>query len=128
VKLLVDEQGTTETQAALSYATVVATSEISYVEGRAAIARMRAGGRIGASASRSARRLLDEIWLDLLAVPADDELLAAAAELADEHSLRGYDSVQLAAATSLRAADDVTFACWDAELRAAAENVGLTVS
>lgn len=128
MKLLVDEPGTKETQAALSDAAVVATSEISYVEGRAAIARMRAGGRIGTSASRSARRLLDEIWLDLLAVPADDELLATAAELADEHSLRGYDSVQLAAATSLRAAGDVTFACWDTELRAAAENVGLAVS
>lgn len=128
MKLLVNEPGTAETQAALSDAAVVATSEISYVESRAAIARMRAGGRIGASASNSARRLLDEIWLDLLAVPADDELLATAAELADEYSLRGYDSVQLAAATSLRTAGDVTFACCDAELRAAAESVGLTVS
>lgn len=112
----------------MSEAAVVATSEISYVEARAAIARMRAGGRIGTGESRSARHLLDDVWLDLLSVPPDDELLATAAELADAHSLRGYDSVQLAAATTLQAADDVTFACWDVELRTAAERVGLTVA
>jgi predicted nucleic acid-binding protein len=109
-------------------ATAVATSDVSYVEARAALARMRAGKRLGASASRAARRLLDEIWLDLLSVPPDDELLARAADLADEHSLRGYDSLQLAAAVSLRSAGDVTFSCWDAELRAAAEDLGLVVA
>jgi predicted nucleic acid-binding protein len=112
----------------VSEATAVATSDVSYVEARAALARMRSGKRMGANASQAARRLLDEIWLDLLSVPPDDELLARAAELADEHSLRGYDSVQLAAATSLRRAGDVTFACWDVELRSAAEDMGLAVS
>lgn len=89
---------------------------------------MRAGGRIDADAVRSARRLLDEIWLDMLSVPPDDELLARAADLADEHSLRGYDSVQLAAASSLQSAGAVTFSCWDAELRSAAQDVGLAVA
>jgi uncharacterized protein len=125
---VVEETGTSETREIVSEATAVATSDVSYVEARAALARMRAGKRIGASASRAARRLLDEIWLDLLSVPPDDDLLTRAADLADEHSLRGYDSVQLAAATSLQQAGDVTFACWDVELRAAAKDVGLAVS
>jgi uncharacterized protein len=128
IKLIVDEQGTRQTREAVGEAAAVATSDISYVEARAALARMRAGGRIGAKAARTARRVLDEIWLDLLSVPPDDELLARAAELADEHSLRGYDSLQLAAATSLQGAGDVTFACWDAELRAAAADVGLALA
>lgn len=128
VKLIVDERGTRQTRKVVGEAAAVATSDISYVEARAALARMRAGGRIGANATRAARGVLDEIWLDLLSVPADDELLAMAAELADEHSLRGYDSVQLAAATSLQRAGDVTFACWDLELRAAAQDVGLAVA
>lgn len=106
----------------------MASSDISYVEARAALARMRAGRRIDPKTCRAARSVLDDIWLDVLSVAPDDELLAAAAELADEHSLRGYDSVQLAAATSLQAAGEVTFACWDVELRAAAEDVGLTVA
>jgi uncharacterized protein len=125
---VVDEPGTREVQAVVSEATVVATSDVSYVEARAAIARMRASKRIGANASRSARRVLDEVWLDLLSIPPDDESLARAADLADAHSLRGYDSVQLAAATSLRGAGQVTFACCDAELRLAAEDVGLAVA
>ncbi|MDP9134237.1 MAG: type II toxin-antitoxin system VapC family toxin [Actinomycetota bacterium] len=125
---MVDERGTRQTREVVSEAAAVATSDISYVETRAALARMRAGGRIGSDAARTARRVLDEIWLDLLSVPPDDELLARAAELADEHSLRGYDSVQLAAATSLQTAGDVTFTCWDVELRAAAADVGLSVT
>lgn len=124
---MVDERGTDQTREAVSEASVVATSDVSYVEARAALARMRAGARIGANAARTARRYLDDIWLDLLSIPPDDELLARAADLADEHSLRGYDSVQLAAATALRSAGEVTFVCWDVELRAAAEDVGLAV-
>lgn len=120
-----DEQGTHETQEAIDAASTVATSDISYVETRAALARMRSGGRIGANGARAARRNLDDVWLDLLAVPPDDELLARAADLADEHSLRGYDSVQLAAATLLEDAAEVAFVCWDAELSAAASAVGL---
>lgn len=108
-------------------ATAVATCAISYVEARAAFARMRAGRRIDDRAHGSSRRQLADLWLDLLTVAVDDELLASAAALADEHSLRGYDSVQLAAAATLTAADSVGFLCWDAELNAAARAVGLTV-
>lgn len=125
---MVDEEGSRETREAVSGAAAVATSDISYVEARAALARMRAGGRIGGRAAKTARQLLDEIWLDLLSVAPEDELLARAADLADRHSLRGYASMQLAAATSLCRAGEVRFACWDAELRAAASDVGLTVA
>lgn len=103
----------------------MATSDVSYVEARAALARMRAGERIGANAARTARRCLDDIWLDLLRVAPDDELLASAADLADEHSLRGYDSIQLATAALLSEAGDVAFVCWDRELAAAAGRAGL---
>ncbi len=109
----------------MSSASTVATSVVSYVEARAALARMRAGGRIDTRGLRTGRRYLDHLWLDVLSVPSDDELLADAADLADEHSLRGYDSIQLAAAASLLKAGDVTFACWDKELSAAAARVGL---
>jgi predicted nucleic acid-binding protein len=125
---VIDEPGTRETRSAVGEASLAATSEVSYVEARAALARMRAGRRIGPNTARAARRCLDDIWLDLLTVPPDDELLARAADLADEHSLRGYDSLQLAAAAALRGAGDVTFACWDVELRAAAEEMGLAVA
>jgi predicted nucleic acid-binding protein len=103
----------------------VASSDVSYVESRAALARMQTGGRIAPRTARDARRVLDEIWLDLLRIPPDDELLATAAELADEHSLRGYDSIQLASALVVEQAGVSTFVCWDAELAGAAERAGL---
>jgi uncharacterized protein len=106
----------------------VATSVISYVEARAALARMKAGGRIDARGLRTGRRYLDHLWLDVLSVPSDDQLLADAADLADEHSLRGYDAMQLAAAASLRHAGEVRFACWDEELNAAATGIGLVLA
>lgn len=77
---------------------------------------------------RRARRDLDQMWLDMLSVPTDDELLATAAELADEHSLRGYDAIQLATAASLQGARDLRFSCWDIELNAAARRHGLRLS
>ncbi len=128
IKLLIDEPETAQTQEAIRTAAIVATSTISYVEARAALARMRAGQRIGENAFRGARRDLDQVWLDLLSVPTDDELLATAADLADEHSLRGYDAVQLATAASLRNADAFRFVCWDAELNAAARSYGLALA
>lgn len=103
----------------------MATSDISYVEASAALARMRAGGRIDANATRAARQRLDDVWLDLLRVAPDDALLATAAALADEHSLRGYDSIQLASADLLGSAGEIAFVCWDRELLAAAKRVGL---
>lgn len=88
---------------------------------------MTAGRRIDAGGLRSARRDLDQLWLDLLSVPADDELLATAADFADQYSLRGYDAIQLAAAASLQGVGAVHFACWDAELNAAARDRGLAL-
>ncbi len=86
---------------------------------------MQTGRRIAPRTAQAARQTLDEIWLDLLRVAPDDELLATAADLAGEHSLRGYDSIQLATALVVDGAGDSTFVCWDDELAAAAARVGL---
>jgi uncharacterized protein len=124
---VVREEGTQETQEAVGEALSVATSAVTYVEARAALARMRTARRLEARAARAARGVLDDLWLDLLSVPPEDELLAAAADLADKHALRGYDAIQLGSAVSLRRAGDVRLACWDGELRAAAQAEGLAV-
>jgi uncharacterized protein with PIN domain len=79
VKLLVDEDGSGWTRDAAGDASTVATSVVSYVEARAALTRMRAGRRIDVGQLRMARRVLDDIWLDVLSVPSDDPLLNRAA-------------------------------------------------
>ena len=127
MKLIVEEAGTEQTRLATSEASTVATSAVSYVESRAALARMRAGRRIDRQANETGRRYLDHIWIDLLSVPVADDVLTTASELADDHSLRGYDAIQLASAVALRRAGEVRFLCWDTELSGAARAVGLTV-
>jgi predicted nucleic acid-binding protein len=126
VKLIIEEAGTRDARLATSESPTVATSTVSYVETRAALARMKAGRRIGDRDWEGARRYLDHIWLDVLSVPVEDEVLVTAAELADRHSLRGYDAIQLASAVSLRRAGEVRFLCWDAELDSAARAAGLS--
>lgn len=124
---MVDEQDSHRTREVVGAAAIAATSTVSYVEARAALARMLAGNRIDLRRLEAARHDLDEIWLDLLSLPADDQLLATASDLADDHSLRGYDAIQLASALAVRRGGEVVFACWDTELSAAARRAGLSV-
>jgi predicted nucleic acid-binding protein len=86
---------------------------------------MAAGRRIDKQGLTTGRRHLDHIWLDLLSVPPDEDVLVTAAELTDDHALRGYDALQLASAVTLQRASGVAFLCWDAELTAAARASGL---
>ena len=66
-------------------------------------------------------------------VEATQQLVDLAMTLAEKHGLRGYDSIQLAAALALQAARDslslstITFVCADDKLNAAAIAEGLAV-
>ena len=95
----------------------------------AAIWRKRRIGEIG---DEDALTLVQAFEADCLgetfaAVPAYDAVLAQAARLCAGRSLRAYDAVQLASALAARAADPdlEIFACFDAQLSAAARAEGL---
>jgi len=66
-------------------------------------------------------------------VKVTEHLIDLAMNLAERHSLRGYDSVQLAAALELQAVraanslSPITFVCADDKLNAAATTEGLSV-
>lgn len=75
------------------------------------------------------RGILDRIWADLIVVHASEDVLATAANLAPQYSLRGYDAVHLASVLMLRErAGPVVFACWDKDLNDAAKQQGLDLS
>lgn len=57
----------------------------------------------------------------------NEVLLVKAAEGVRIHSLRAYDAVHLAGALSFSTGEELDFACWDKELRKAAEKQGLTL-
>jgi len=127
VKLLVDEPGTQEAQRAYNDADGVRSTAIAHVEATAALARMRKGGRLTPAQLRRGLNDLESLWRGLYVYAMSETLLANAAESARTHSLRAYDAVHLAGALSFAAGEELEFACWDRELREAAQGHGLAL-
>ena len=108
-------------QAAVEAATQVATSALSYVQARAALARRRHAGDMTAAEHRRLVRGFQEDWDRYVQVDVTTDVLHDAAALAETTALRAYDAVHLASARTIRArAGTVTFACWDRTLERAA--------
>jgi predicted nucleic acid-binding protein len=130
VKLYTDEIHANAVRAAASKATLIACHDIGYVECRAAFARKRREGGFTSGDHLRARRQLDSDWDVFYVIAADPELLHRAAVLADDHPLRTYDSVHLAAAeavSGLTRGAQFRFAVFDVRLRRAATALGLAV-
>lgn len=127
IKLLVDEPGTEEAQQAYGDADGIRTTAIAHVEASAALARMRKGGRLTANQLRRKLDELESLWRGLDVHAVSEALLAEAAASARAHSLRAYDAVHLAGALSFAAGEEIAVACWDKELREAAQKCGLAL-
>jgi len=105
---------------------VVATSVVAYAETRAALARLRRDGALTAAKLTSVKREFEEQWPAYLALDASDSLWRAAGELAEQYSLRGFDSIQLATfGEILRRAgtNDTRFSSFDERLNRAARKM-----
>jgi predicted nucleic acid-binding protein len=76
-----------------------------------------------------ARGRLIQNWNDLTIVEVSQSLVETAGRFADGFALRGYDSVQLAAAHELRKSTEqtLTFVSYDRRLRQAAQLLQLEV-
>jgi uncharacterized protein len=124
VKLLVDEPGSEIAHAAHAQASFVSTSAVTHVEANAALTRMRKGNRLSRAEFETALRKLGDLW-DLLYVHAvTDSLIQDASATAREHALRAYDALHLASLTDFTE-KPLTLACWDGELREAAQEHGI---
>jgi predicted nucleic acid-binding protein len=103
----------------------VGTVMVSRVEVAAALSkavRLQALTQDQAWASLQALR---EEWPDVVRLQVTDLLVSHADTLAWEHQLRGFDALQLAAATLWQEMMGVTFSTFDLRLWAAARNEGL---
>ena len=86
---------------------------------------MRKGGRLTPKQLRQGLDDLESLWRGLYVHAVNNELLARAAKSAGDHALRAYDAVHLATALSFAAGGEtLEFACWDKELREAAQARG----
>ena len=129
VKLYTDEEHSDLVRRAASAAIVRACHDIGYVECRAAFVRKRKLGQLAADDHRRCRRQLDRDWREFHTVRVTADLIHRAAALSDEHGLRAYDSVHLAAVEAVYAASDgaaeFRFGVFDTELKRAAKSAGL---
>ncbi len=119
IKLLVDEQGSDRAAELWQRADLLVSSQLLYVEARAALAAAYRSGRLDAPGLDRARTGLEALFAELRTIAVDEPLARAAGDLAEQHSLRGYDAVHLASALAIDAAD-VLLATWDRDLSQAA--------
>ena len=126
VKLYVDEDGSDRlwNQVADTNPT---TCRITWAEAAAALARREREDRGANTSFAVARARLAQDWPLLHVIEVTQALVERAGELAGAFSLRGYDSVQLAAGEAMfRAVDEpVVFLCFDRNLNRAARILGM---
>jgi predicted nucleic acid-binding protein len=129
IKLLIDEPDSAQIHQASERAGVIAACRITWAEAMAAMARRQREDPTSADEIDLARQCLIKLWPSFTIVEVSQQLVEAAGRFADGFALRGYDSVQLAAAHELHLTfgESVTFACYDRRLNQAAQLLQLEV-
>ena len=127
VPLLVAEVGSVRAASLWDGADRVVSVRLAYPEGRAALAQAQRLGRLTVRQLRVAVTDLDARFDQLDVIEIGEQLAHRAGELAEAHSLRGYDAVHLAAADRVRDPDLVVVA-GDGALLDAASAEGIAVA
>ncbi len=127
VKLYVEEEGSEQVALLVESASYCATSIIAYAEARAAFARRFREQAFTLEDFQHFKLVLEKDWSRYVVLTLDFSLVTQAGELAEKHALRGFVSIHLASAISLRdhVASPVVFSAWDARLLCAAKAEGL---
>jgi len=124
LKLYAEEPASDQVRKAVARASTVATSRLSFVEARAALARKLREGGLAAADHAYLKRCLERDWESCLVVEVSHALCREAAGLAERHPLRAGDALQLASVLAVRARvqEQVLFSCFDHRLNQAAES------
>lgn len=103
----------------------VRTSSLAlYPEARSAVAAARRGGRIGVPEHVAVVAVLEALWGIMASIELTEPLAHRAGELAESHSLRGYDAIHLASAEAILDHGDVMIVA-DMRLAEAAASLGI---
>ncbi len=121
VKLYVEEIDSTKIADLVKSSNVTATSLIAYAEARAAFARRFREKSFTPTEYSRLISSLNEDWGDYLIMKVTNELVRLAGDLAEKHSLRGFDAIHLSSAVSLsqELSAPVVFSCSDRKLQKA---------
>lgn len=129
VKLYVDDAGSERIHGAVAEAVAVATCRINWAEAHAAFSRRVREVPEDLAVIEQARQALADDWPRYVLLEVTQPLVERAAEYADAFALRGYDSIQLAAAklASESIGEPCGFACFDNRLGKAARLLGMAL-
>lgn len=127
IKLYIVEAGSEELKARVLEAEAVAVCRIAWAEAYAALSRWTREVPEDASIIEQAKIALAADWPNFVVMEVDQAMVELAGEYADTFALRGYDSIQLAAASEAGriSQSPIFFACFDARLNKAAKLLGM---
>lgn len=127
LKLYVREAGGPEMRALKADAHALAVCRIAWAEAHAALSRRAREEPLDAAVAEDAKRALARDWSRYMIAEVTQPLVELAGLFSESFSLRGYDSMQLAAAKQVDQEfdDDVVFACFDRRLNVAARALGM---
>jgi predicted nucleic acid-binding protein len=127
VKLYVEEDESSKVDALVKSSKVTATSLVAYVEARAAFARRFREKAFKKNEYIRLKQFFDKDWSRYLILSVTEDIVRLASDLAEKHALRGFDSIHLASALTLRQelSSPILFSCFDDTLQKASEREGL---
>lgn len=128
MKLYIIEADSKALRERLTEAEAVAVCRVAWAEAHAALSRRAREVPEDAAVIEQAKVALAQDWPHFVVMDVNQALVELAGEYADAFALRGYDSIQLAAAFEAGriAMSPVCFACFDARLNKAAKMLGST--
>ena len=128
LKLYIVEAGSDAVKAWVDEAEAVAVCRIAWAEAHAALSRRAREAPTDALVIEQAKAALAQDWSRYLVMEVNQMLVERAGNYADTFALRGYDSIQLAAAfeTGRISQSPICFACFDIRLNKAASILGMT--
>lgn len=127
LKLYIVEAGSEALKARVVEAEAVAVCRVAWAEAHAALSRRAREVPGDAPVIEQAKAALAQDWPCFVVMEVDQALVERAGNYADTFALRGYDSIQLAAAFEAGriAQSPICFACFDARLNKAADVLGM---
>ena len=127
LKLYIQEVQSERLKLAVAEAETVGVCRIAWAEAFAALARRARQVPEDRSVIEAAKAALTADWQHYVVLEVSQSVVERAGDYADTFALRGYDSVQLAAAFEAGqvAETRIDFACFDVRLNKAAEILGM---
>ena len=127
VKLYIEEDESSKIDVLVKSSEVTATSLVAYAEARAAFARRFREKAFTTDEYNRLKEFFDKDWSRYLILSVTGDMIRLAGDLAEKHALRGFDSIHLASALTLRQelSSPIVFSCFDDNLQKASEREDL---